>query len=41
MQKEGGTESYELAVLSPAGGTARRITAARGDVIDLGDVPVV
>ena len=41
VQKEGGTESYELAVLSPAGGTARRITAARGDVIDLGDVPVV
>ena len=38
---DGATEAYELAVLSPAGGTAREITVGRGDVLDLGDLPVV
>ena len=41
VQLEGRTESYELTVLSPAGGTARRVTLGRGDILDLGDVPVV
>ena len=38
IQREGGQESYELTVLSDAGGTARRITISRGDVLDLGDI---
>ena len=41
VQRDGGEESYELTVLSAAGGTARRVTAARGDVVDLGDLRVV
>jgi hypothetical protein len=41
VQRDGQTESYELTVLAAAGGTARRVTVARGDVLDLGDVAVV
>jgi hypothetical protein len=40
VQRDGRTESYELTVLSEAGGTSRRITVGRGDVVDLGDLPV-
>ena len=40
VQREGGVESYELTVLSDAGGTARRVAVARGDVLDLGDMAV-
>ncbi|MGH2709980.1 MAG: M14 family zinc carboxypeptidase [Actinomycetota bacterium] len=41
IQRDGGEESYELTVLSPAGGTAREVKAARGDVVELGDLRVV
>ena len=40
VQREGGTESYELTVLADGAGTARRITVGRGDVLDLGDLPL-
>jgi hypothetical protein len=41
VQQAGGTESYELAVSSAAGGTVRHLTLARGDVLDLGRLPVI
>jgi hypothetical protein len=41
VQRDGGEESYELAVISPAGGTVREIVVARGDVLDLGNIGVV
>jgi hypothetical protein len=41
VQRDGGVETYELTVLSEAGGTARRITVSRGQILDLGDVTIV
>jgi hypothetical protein len=41
VQRDGGVETYELAVLSPAGGTARTVPVARGEVLELGDIEVV
>ena len=40
IQRDGGVESYELTVLAGSAGTARRITVARGDMLDLGDLKV-
>jgi hypothetical protein len=41
VQRDGGTESYELTVLAEGTGTARRVTVARGQALDLGDLTVV
>ena len=40
VQRDGGVETYELTVLSDAGGTARRIAVARGDDVNLGELQV-
>lgn len=41
IQKAGETEAWELAVSTAEAGTVRRLTVARGERLDMGDIPIV